>query len=53
MTERIHRDSAGEIEIALAVRGNQLRTLAALEAEVDPGEDGKQMRRCALGHGDH
>jgi len=53
MSERIHRYAAGEIEIALAIGRSQPRTLAALEAKIDPGEYGKQMRRRALGHGDH
>jgi hypothetical protein len=53
MAERIDRDAAGEIEITLAVGRDQPRALAALETEVDPGEYGEQMRRRALGHGDH
>ena len=53
MAQRIHRDAAGEIEIALAIGRDQPRAFAALETEIDPGEYGKQMRRRALGHGDH
>ena len=58
MAERIHRDAAGEIEIALAVGPDQPDAFAALEGEVGPGENGKQMRLLdgrpgALGHGDH
>ena len=53
MAQRIHRDARGEVEIALAIGCDQPRALAALEAEINPGEDGKQMRRGAVGHGDH
>ena len=53
MAERIDRDAGGEIEIALAIGRDQPRALAALETEIDPGEYGKQMRRRAVGHGDH
>jgi hypothetical protein len=53
MTERIHRDTGGEVEIALAIGRDQPRAFAALETEIDPGEYGKQMRCRALGHGDH
>ncbi len=53
MAERVHRDAGGEIEIALAIGRDQPRAFAALETEIDPGEYGKQMRRGALGHGDH
>jgi len=53
MAQRIHRHARGEIEIALAVGGNQPSAFAALETEIYPGEYGKQMRRRALGHGDH
>ena len=53
MAERIHRDAGGEVEIAIAVGGDQEGAFPALEAEIDPGEDGKQMRRGAVGHGYH
>ena len=53
MAQRIHRDAGGEIEIALAVGRDQPGALAALEPEIHPGEYGKQMRGCAVGHGDH
>jgi hypothetical protein len=53
MTERIHGDTGGEIEIAIAIGRNQPAALAALETDVGPGENGKQMRRGALGHDDH
>ncbi len=46
MAERVDRDAGGEIEIALAIGRDQPGALAALEAEIDPGEDGKQMRRA-------
>jgi hypothetical protein len=49
MAERIDRDARGEVEIALAVGGDQPRALAALEREIDPGEDRKQMRRRYFG----
>ena len=44
---------AFEVEISLAIGCDQPRALAAFEAEIDPGENGKQMRRGAVGHGDH
>ena len=50
MAERIHGDARGEIEIAIAIGRDQPAALAALEAEVGPGENGEQMRRCAVGH---
>jgi len=53
MAERIDRNPAGEIEVALAVGGGEPAALAALETEIDPGKDGKQMRRGAIGHGGH
>ncbi len=53
MTQRVHRDARGEVEIALAIGCGQPAALAAFEAEIDPGEDGEQMRRGAIGHGDH
>ena len=53
VAERIHRDTAGEIEITLAIGRDQPGALAALETEIGPGEYGKQMRRRAVGHGDH
>ncbi|OIQ71037.1 hypothetical protein GALL_473500 [mine drainage metagenome] len=53
VAQRIHRDTGGEIEIALAIGRNQPRALAALEAEIDSGKYGKQMRCRALGHGNH
>ena len=53
MAERIHRDAGGEVEIALAIGRDQPGALAALETEIDPGKDGEQMRRGAIGHGDH
>ena len=53
VAQRIHRDPRGEVEIALAIGGGQPAALAALEAEIDPGKDGEQMRRGAIGHGDH
>jgi len=46
-------DARGEIQIALAVGGEEPGALAALEAEIDPGKDGKQMRRGAVCHGNH
>ncbi len=39
VAERGHRDSRGEIEIALALRGEQIGALAPLEREIDPGID--------------
>ena len=53
VTERVHGDARGEVEIALAIGGGEPAALAALEAEIDPGEDGEQMRRGAMGHGNH
>jgi hypothetical protein len=53
MAQRIDRDARGEVEITIAVGGDQPRALAAFEAEIDPGKDGEQMRRAAVGHGDH
>jgi hypothetical protein len=53
VAQRIHRDARGEIEIAFAVGRYQPRAFAALEAEIDPGEYGEQMRRRAVGHVDH
>jgi hypothetical protein len=50
---RFDGDTGGEIEIALTVGGDQPGALAALETEIDSGEYGEQMRRRALGHGDH
>ena len=35
VAERVDRDAGGEIEIALAVGGDEPRALAALESEVD------------------
>src|SRR5262249_52243914 len=52
MAQRVHGNAGGEIEIALAIRGDKPAALAALEAEIGPGENGKQMRRGAVGHGD-
>jgi hypothetical protein len=53
VTERIDRDTRGEVEIALAIGRDQPRPFAALETEIYSGEYGKQMRCRALGHGDH
>ena len=53
VAERIHRNAGGEVEIALAIGRDQPGALAALEAEIGPGENGKQMRRGAVGHDDH
>jgi len=53
MAERIDRDAGREIEIALAIGRYQPGALAALETEIDPGEDRKQMRGGAVGLGDH
>ncbi|MGY3619029.1 hypothetical protein ACVJGD_005225 [Bradyrhizobium sp. USDA 10063] len=53
VAERVHRDAGGEIEIALALGRDQPAAFAALEAEIGPGKNGKQMRRGAVGHGDH
>ena len=58
MAQRVHRDPAGEIEIALAVGPDQPDAFAALESEVGSGENGKQMRLLngrpgAFGHGGH
>jgi len=53
MTQRIHRDAGGEIEIAIAIGCDQPRAFAALKTEINSGEYGKQMRRGAVGHGDH
>src|SRR3984893_18392208 len=53
MAQRVHRDARGEIEIALAIGGDQPRALAACETEIGSCEYGKQMRRRAFGHGDH
>ena len=44
MAERIDRDAGGEVEIALAIGGDQPDAFAALEGEVGPGENRKQMR---------
>ena len=51
MAERVDRDARGEIEVALAIGGGEPAALAAREAEIDPGKDGKQMRRGAVAHG--
>src|SRR5439155_16711919 len=51
--QRIDRDARGKVEIALAIGRGEPAALAAFEAEIDPGEDGEQMRRGAIGHGDH
>ena len=53
VAQRIDRDAGGEIEIALAIGRDQPCAFAALETEIDPGENRKQMRRGAVGHGDH
>src|SRR5476651_726831 len=53
VAQRIDRNTAGEIEIALAIGRDQPCAFAALETEVDPGEYREQMRRGAVGHGDH
>ena len=53
VAERIHRNTGSEVEIAIAVGGDEEGALAAFEAEIDPGEDGKQMRWGAVGHGCH
>src|SRR6185295_5132916 len=47
VTQRIHRNTRGEVEIAIAIGGGQPTALAALEAEIDPGKDGEQMRAWA------
>ena len=51
--QRIDRDARGKVEIALAIGRGEPAALAAFEAEIDPGEDGEQMRRGAIGHGNH
>src|SRR5262245_49010715 len=51
VSQRVHRNARGEIEIALAIGGDEPGALAALETEIDPGKDGEQMRRGAVGHG--
>jgi len=43
MAERIHRHAGGEVEIALTIGCNQPGAFAALEAEIDPGKNRKQM----------
>ena len=53
VTQRIHRDARGEVEVSLAIGRDQPRAFAAFEAEIDPGEYGEQMRRGAVGHGVH
>src|ERR1700704_2374812 len=53
MAERVDGDATGEIEIALAIGRYQPGALAALETEIDPGEDREQMRSGAVGHGNH
>jgi len=53
VAERVHRDVGRKIEIAIAIGRNQLAAFAALETEVGPGENGKQMRRCAASHDGH
>src|SRR5581483_1958502 len=53
MAQRVHRDARGEIEIALAIRRDQPGALAALKGEIGPGENGKQVRRGAVGHDGH
>ena len=53
VAERIHRDTRGEVEIAIAIGGDEPAALAALEAEIDSGENGKQMRCGAVAHGVH
>lgn len=56
MAKRIHRYAAGEIEIAVAVGGDQPWAFPALERNIDPGKDrqhmGIEMRRDVLAHGD-
>jgi hypothetical protein len=53
MAERIHRHARGEIEIAIAIGRDQPAALAALETEVGSGENGEQMRGCAIRHDGH
>jgi hypothetical protein len=53
VAERVHRDAGRKIEIAIAIGRNQPAAFAALETEVGPGENGEQMRRCAVSHDDH
>ena len=50
MAERVHRDAAGEIEIALAVGAIQPHALAAFECEIGPCENGQQMGRRSFCH---
>jgi hypothetical protein len=52
VAERVDRDAGGKIEIALAIGGGEPAAFTMREAEIDPGEDGKQMRRGAGAHGD-
>ena len=44
MTQRVHRDAGGEIEVARAVFSDQVAVLAAHGAEAAPGVDGHQRR---------
>jgi hypothetical protein len=53
VTQRIHRDAGGEIEIAIAIGCDQPCAFAALKTEIHSGEYGKQMRRGALVHDNH
>ena len=51
--QRVHRHTRGEVEIAIAIGCDEPAALATLEAEIDPGENGKQMRCGAGAHGVH
>ena len=53
MAQRVHRNPRGEVEIAVAIGGDEVAALSARETEIDPGENGKQMRRGAGAHGGH
>ncbi len=52
VAERVDRNAAGEIQIALAVGGEQPRALASLERQIGAGENGKKMRLRYVAHDD-
>src|SRR5215468_9806437 len=47
MAERVDGDAGAEVEVALAVGGNEPAALPSVERQVDTGKNRKQMR----GHG--
>ena len=50
VAERVHRHPRGEVEIAVAVGGDEPRALAALEREIDARIGRQQMRCQSLTH---